>query len=91
MVTSNQDVAFNTRKLVKNLGGVRAVTRSINKFSEDEIITFIGVDKWMRRNSLPLLHLCRLAIIAKQQNHPFDLYDYISIITPKEDGNDANL
>jgi len=89
MVTSNQDVAFNTRKLVKNLGGVRAVTRSINKFSEDEIITFIGVDKWMRRNSLPLLHLCRLAIIAKQQNHPFDLYDYISVNSKeKEDSND---
>ena len=84
-----QYVGFNTRKLVKNLGGVRKVVEAINRIDGEESITVWGVDKWQRRKSLPLLQLCKLAIMAKNNRQDFDIYDYI-LTKHKEADNEKN-
>jgi len=40
-------------------------------------ITLGAVDKWRRRNAMNLKSLLMLAVIAKESNKRFDLYDYI--------------
>ena len=40
-------------------------------------ITLGAVDKWRRRNAMNLKSLLLLAMIAKENNRRFDLYDYI--------------
>jgi len=71
----NTNLAINARLLVKDFGGLTAVTRGLNEMGH--IITKNAVDKWRRRDSLPTESILAFAVLAKHKNQRFDLLDYV--------------
>ena len=69
------NVALNTKKIVKEFGGMTKCCKALTQNGNP--ITLGAVDKWRRRNAMNLKSLLILAIIAKDNNKRFDLYDYI--------------
>jgi len=68
-------VSLNTRKMVKDFGGLTACYKLLNENGFD--ISRDAVDKWRRRKSLSTKNLMQLAVVARKTGKRFDLYDYI--------------
>jgi len=77
------NVALNTKKIVKEFGGMTKCCKALTQNGNP--ITLGAVDKWRRRNAMNLKSLLILAIIAKETNKRFDLYDYIILKNDKSD------
>jgi len=69
------NISLNTSKIVKEFGGMTKCCKALTKNGNP--ITLGAVDKWRRRNAMNLKSLLMLAVIAKENNKRFDLYDYI--------------
>jgi|TARA_R100001460_G_scaffold107556_1_gene156492 hypothetical protein len=69
------NVSLNTKKIVKEFGGMTKCCKALTQNGNP--ITLGAVDKWRRRNAMNLKSLLMLAVIAKESNKRFDLYDYI--------------
>ena len=69
------NVSLNTKKIVKEFGGMTKCCKALTQNGNP--ITLGAVDKWRRRNAMNLKSLLMLAVIAKETNKRFDLYDYI--------------
>ena len=78
------NVGLNTKKIVREFGGMTKCCKALTAHGNP--ITLGAVDKWRRRNAMNLKSLLMLAIIAKENNKRFDLYDYI--ITESEVNDD---
>ena len=72
-------LSLDTRKMVKDFGGLTACYRSLNNHGFE--VSRDAVDKWRRRKSLSTKSLIQMAVIAKKTGKRFDLYDYIEIET----------
>ena len=68
-------VKFDSRKLVKDFGGITATARVLT--ADSYAISADGVDKWRRRNTVPFQAILHLIKIAKRNNQRFDLSDYL--------------
>jgi hypothetical protein len=69
------ELSLNTSKIVKEFGGMTKCCKALKQ--NGNAITLGAVDKWRRRNAMNLKSLLMLAMIAKENNKRFDLYDYI--------------
>ena len=69
------NISLNTSKIVKEFGGMTKCCKALTQNGNP--ITLGAVDKWRRRNAMNLKSLLMLAVIAKENNKRFDLYDYI--------------
>jgi|5_EtaG_2_1085323.scaffolds.fasta_scaffold17978_1 hypothetical protein len=67
---------LNTKKIVRQFNGKTKTARALSEHSKDPI-TFDAVDKWSRSGRIPIFRFLELAMIAKERNQRFDLYDYI--------------
>lgn len=70
-------ISLNTRKMVKDFGGLTACHRLLN--DKGYCISRDAVDKWRRRHSLSTQNLLVLALVAKETGRRFDIYDYIEV------------
>jgi hypothetical protein len=66
---------LNTRKMVKDFGGLTSCYRLLN--DNGFPISRDAIDKWRRRKSLSSRNLIQMAVVAKETGKRFDLYDYI--------------
>jgi len=76
------ELSLNTKQIVKDFGGMTKCCKALT--ANGNHVTLGAVDKWRRRNAMNLQSLMHLAIIAKESNKRFDIYDYIIL-------NDNNL
>jgi|TARA_R100000084_G_C4597284_1_gene121419 hypothetical protein len=67
---------LNTRKIVREFEGKTKTARALTEHSKHNI-TFDAIDKWSRSGRIPINRFLELAMIAKEKNQRFDLYDYI--------------
>lgn len=67
---------LNTRKIVREFEGKTKTARALTEHSKHNI-TFDAIDKWSRSGRIPINRFLELAMIAKERNQRFDLYDYI--------------
>jgi len=67
---------LNTRKIVREFKGKTKTARALTEHSKHNI-TFDAIDKWSRSGRIPINRFLELAMIAKERNQRFDLYDYI--------------
>ena len=77
------NISLNTSKIVKEFGGMTKCCKALTQYGNP--ITLGTVDKWRRRNAMNLKSLLMLAVIAKENNKRFDLYDYIITEEMKRD------
>ena len=70
-----KDLQLDLRRMVKDFGGMTNTSRLLT--ADGWPTSRDAVDKWRRRQSLPVSTLCVLALIAKERGQRFDLYDYI--------------
>lgn len=70
-------LTLDTRKMVKDFGGLTACYRALNNHGFE--VSRDAVDKWRRRRSLSTKSLIQMAVIAKKTGKRFDIYDYIEI------------
>ena len=77
------NISLNTSKIVKEFGGMTKCCKALTK--NGNVITLGAVDKWRRRNAMNLKSLLMLAVIAKENNRRFDLYDYIIVKSENAD------
>jgi|TARA_B110000483_G_scaffold57198_1_gene71593 hypothetical protein len=77
------NISLNTSKIVKEFGGMTKCCKALTQNGNP--ITLGAVDKWRRRNAMNLKSLLMLAVIAKENNKRFDLYDYIITEEMKRD------
>jgi len=68
-------IKFDTRKMVKDFGGVSATSRQLK--ATGYVITPDGVDKWRRRNNVPFKAILHLCTTARRNNKRFELLDYV--------------
>ena len=73
--TKLMNISLNTKKIVREFGGMTKCCKALTQNGNP--ITLGAVDKWRRRNAMNLKSLLILAVIAKENNKRFDLYDYI--------------
>ena len=69
-------IILDARKMVKHFGGVTKTKKLLNLYGYK--ISIDGVDKWRRRNSIPIQALCTLCFAAKSENKRFELLEFIS-------------